>query len=479
MKFSIILLIVTVFVLSTKTSAQEITIDSQKEELNSSMVTFIELQQKQLASHLDSIKENFDPNLEITPEDIGILRRLKSVSKEVPLEFNSHVKGYIDKYISQNYRPYMNRLLGLSQHYFGIYEKVFKEMGLPEEIKYLSLVESSLNPHLVSTSGAVGPWQFMFATAKFYNLEMNSNIDERKDAYASSYAVGQYIKEAYDQFDDWLLALASYNCGRGCVKRAIERSGLHNPTYWELSAFLPKETRNYIPKYIAMTYVLSNADYYGIEAASTELGSSSNLVMVDRKIDLDNVAKALGVSMQQLKYYNPAFKQRIIIGSIEKPKRLLLPVTEQTNDSLLYVALREIEPVQESTRNSNELMLADEEQKQKKYKVKAGETLTSVSRKFGISVQNLRAWNELSSKSRIIGRSLIVEKPVDNRLAKNIKTASVSAKSNVIVYTVKKGDSLDRIANKFNGSTVSKLKADNGLKSSMIKPGMKLKVNKG
>lgn len=480
MKFSIILSIVAVFVLSTKTSAQEVTIDSQKEELNSSMVTFIELQQKQLASHLDSIKENFDPNLEITPEDLGILRRLKSVSREVPLEFNSHVKGYIEKYTSQNYRPYMNRLLGLSQHYFGIYEKVFEEMGLPDEIKYLSLVESSLNPHLVSTSGAVGPWQFMFATAKFYNLEMNSNIDERKDAYASSYAVGQYLKEAYDQFDDWLLALASYNCGRGCVKRAIERSGLHNPSYWELSPFLPKETRNYIPKYIAMTYVLSNTDYYGIEAVSTELELSNKLVMVDRKIDLDNVAKAIGVTIQQLKYYNPSFKQRIIVGSVEKPKRLLLPLTDVTNDSLLYVALHEVTPIQEESTVKNEgLMLADQQEKQKVYKVKEGETLTSVSRKFGVSVQNLRAWNELSSKSRIIGRSLIVEKPVDTRLAKNIKTASVSAKSSVVVYTVKKGDSLDRIASKFNGSTVSKLKADNGLKSSMIKPGMKLKVNKG
>lgn len=478
MKFSIILSIATVFVLS-RTVAQEVAIDTQKEELNSSMSAFIEFQQKQLASHLDSIKENIDPNLEITPEDLGILRRLKSVSKQVPLEFNSHVRSYIDKYTSKNYRPYMNRLLGLSQHYFAIYESVFEEMNIPEEVKYLSLVESSLNPHLVSTSGAVGPWQFMYATAKFYDLEMNSNIDERKDAYAASYAVARYINEAYNQFGDWLVALASYNCGRGCVQRAIQRSGLTNPSFWELSPFLPKETRNYIPKYIAMTYALSNADYYGIEAETTELQLPSKLLMVDRKITLSNVANAIGMPLDQLKKYNPAFKQNIIVGSVEKPKRLLLPVTESLNDSLLYLALNEVTPLSETIKEEMvESKLASQEQT--KYKVKNGETLVSVSRKFGVSVQNLVAWNGLSSKSKIVGRVLVVEKPINTSLAQNVKKVTTAkAKDNVVVYTVQRGDSLDRIANKFSGSSVSKLKADNGLKSNLIKPGMKLKVNRG
>ncbi|MDR2283503.1 MAG: transglycosylase SLT domain-containing protein, partial [Sphingobacterium sp.] len=382
MKFSITLSIVAVFVFSC-TVAQEVAIDTQKEELNSSMNAFIELQQKQLVSHLDSIKQNIDPNLEVSPEDLGILRRLKSISKEVPLEFNSQVRSYIGKYASQNYRPYMNRLLGLSQHYFSIYEAVFEEAKIPEEIKYLSLVESSLNPHLVSTSGAVGPWQFMYATAKFYDLEMNSNIDERKDAYAASYAVARYINEAHTQFNDWLLALASYNCGRGCVQRAIQRSGFTNPSFWELAPFLPKETQNYIPKYIAMTYVLSNADYYGIEAEATELQMASKLIMVDKKIALANVAEAVGVSLDQLKKYNPAFKQNIVIGSVEKPRRLLLPLTENTNDSLLYLALNEVVLPQQSIRNEEvETKLAV--QGQKKYKVKNGETLVSVSRKLGV-----------------------------------------------------------------------------------------------
>ncbi|MBL1407984.1 LysM peptidoglycan-binding domain-containing protein [Sphingobacterium faecale] len=475
MKFSITLSIATVFVFSC-TVAQEVAIDTQKEELNSSMNAFIELQQKQLASHLDSIKENIDPTLEVSPEDLGILRRLKSISKEVPLEFNSQVRSYIGKYASQNYRPYMNRLLGLSQHYFSIYEAVFEETKIPEEIKYLSLVESSLNPHLVSTSGAVGPWQFMYATAKYYDLEMNGNIDERKDAYAASYAVARYINEAYTQFNDWLLALASYNCGRGCVQRAIQRSGFTNPSFWELAPFLPKETQNYIPKYIAMTYVLSNADYYGIEEEATELQMASKLIMVDKKIALANVAEAVGVSLDQLKKYNPAFKQNIVVGSVEKPRRLLLPITEGTNDSLLYLALNNIVP-QDLLKSEPETKLAV--QGQKKYKVKNGESLVSVSRKLGVPVQDLIAWNGLSSKSKVAGRLLIIEKPVDSHLANNVKAAAARAKNTTVVYTVQRGDSLDRIANKFSGSSVSRLKADNGLKSDMIKPGMKLKINKG
>lgn len=458
--------------------AQEITVDSQKEELSNTMLNFIELQQKQLVSHLDSIKENYDPNLEVSPEDISILRRLRSVTKTIPLELNSQVKEYIVKYSSSNYRPYMNRLLGLSEHYFGIYDQVFDEMNLPQEIRYLSLVESSLNPHLISTSGAVGPWQFMYATAKLYNLEMNSNIDERKDVYAASYAVGQYLKEAYDQFDDWLLALASYNCGRGCVQRAIQRSGLNKPTFWELSPFLPKETRNYIPKYIAMTYVLSSADFYEIAPVSTELDFSNRLVMLDRKVDLTNIAKAVGITMEQLKYYNPAFKQNVVVASVEKKKRLLLPLTENTNDSLLYMALHDHTSVL-SVPKVDESVAFGSNNAIKTYKVRSGETMTSVSRKFGISVQNLKAWNELSSSSKIIGRTLVVERPIDKRLARSINAASSKAKSNVLVYTVKNGDSLDRIANKYSGVTVAKLKADNGLKGNLIKPGMKLKINRG
>lgn len=453
-------------VLCTVVKAQEIAIDDHKEELRSSMIGYIETLNSRLSSELDSIRDYVDSDLENNPEDVIIFKRLKSISQTIPLDYNSQVRAHIDRYTSRNYRPYMSRLMGLSQYYFPIYEQVFREQGIPQEVKYLSLVESSLDPHLVSRSGAVGPWQFMYATAKMYNLDMDSYLDERKDAYASSYAVTQYLNEAYNQFGDWLLALASYNCGRGCVQRAIERSGLQQPSFWELSPYLPQETRNYIPKYIAMTYVMEMADFYVIEPVHTELDLESKVLMVDRAVDMKHIAHAAQVSLERLKQYNPAYKRNVVNGTTERPKRLVLPITEGINDSLLYIAL-----------HTNTGPAAEPVQLAETYKVKQGETIHDVAKKFDVSVQDLRAWNGLTNKSSVAGKTLVLAQDVNPGLTSNVNKAASKTKGSKIVYhTVRKGDSLDRIAKNYKGSTVAKLKADNNLKSNLIRPGMKIKV---
>lgn len=468
-----------IFVFSNaKVFAQEVSTEMfYNEDFRNSILEYIETKNQEVIMELDSIKGKTNSSSPITPEDVEIFKRSKYLSKTIPLEYNDEVKFYIDKYISSNYRPYMNRLLGLGKHYFPIYESVLKQAGVPEEVKYLSLVESSLDAHLVSRSGAVGPWQFMHITAKEYNLEMSTYLDERKDAYSSSYAVSQYLLDAYNQFGDWLLALASYNCGRGCVQRAIAKSGFAQPTFWELAPFLPQETRNYIPKYIAMTYVLSDPDFYDIKAESTELGLAHKVVFISKTIDIDNVANAIGMTSADLKKYNPAYKRNLVNGSVEKPKRLLLPLTSNTNDSLLYLALNDAKPILDSKTREVE-RIADG--KVTKYKVRGGETLASISTKFGVSVQNLKAWNSLHTRSAIAGKTLIVEQPINEQLARRTQSvAAVKKPTGMIVYTVKKGDSLDGIANAHKGLTVNKLKADNGLKTNLIKPGMKLKINQG
>lgn len=453
-------------VFSTIVTAQEIAIEDHKEELRNSMMGYIETLNNKLSAELDSIRDNIDANVENTTEDVVIFKRLKSINQTIPLEYNSQVRAYIDKYVSRNYRPYMNRLKGLSDYYFPIYEQVFREQGIPEELKYLSLVESSLDPHLVSRSGAVGLWQFMYATAKNYNLDMDSYIDERKDVYASSYAVTQYLSEAYDQFGDWLLALASYNCGRGCVQRAIAKSGMSQPSYWELSPYLPQETQNYIPKYIAMTYAMEMADFYDIVSAETDLNLESKVLMLDRTIDMRHIARAADIPLEQLKKYNPAYKRTIINGNVDHPKRLVLPISGGLNDSLLYVVLH-------TNSGSGEELV----QFASTYTVPPGQSIQDVARKFGVSVQDLRAWNNLTSKSSIVGKTLILSKEVDSKLASGVhKATSQKREPRIIYYTVKKGDSLDRIANKHKGATVARLKADNSLKSNLIRPGMKLKV---
>lgn len=447
-------------------TAQEMAIDDHKEDLRSSMIGYIETLHSRLSAELDSIRDNVDADITTDTEDVIIFKRLKSINQTIPLAYNSQVRAYIDRYTSRNYRPYMSRLRGLSQYYFPIYEEVFREQGLPEEVKYLSLIESSLDPHTVSRSGAVGLWQFMYATAKIYNLDMDSYTDERKDAYASSYAVTQYLSEAYNQFGDWLLALASYNCGRGCIQRAIARSGLEQPSFWELSSYLPQETRNYIPKYIAMTYVMEMADFYDIEAVETELNAENKVLMLDKTVDMKHIADAAQVSLEQLKQYNPAYKRNVVNGTVERPKRLVLPISEGLNDSLLYVAL-----------NTNSGPVVESAPWASTYKVRRGETIQDVANKFGVSVQNLRAWNDLTNKSSVEGKTLVLSQAVSPKLASNAHKATSQKKgSKTVYYTVKKGDSLDRIAKNHKGSTVARLKADNNLKSSLIRPGMKLKI---
>ncbi|MCA5005942.1 lytic transglycosylase domain-containing protein [Sphingobacterium bovistauri] len=472
--------IISVFSLKAQVS-EKISIDNDFYNYNQSTLASPMEEHMNLLLELDSIKKNVDQNVDVSMEDATILRRMKAIVNAIPLDYNSRVKYYIDKYISSNYRPYMNRLHGLSSHYFKIYDQVFEELGVPKEVKYLSLVESSLNPHLVSTSGAVGPWQFMYTTAKIYDLDMNSQVDERKDIYASTYAMSKYLIESYDQFNDWLLALASYNCGRGCVQRAIKRSGMNSPTYWELSPFLPKETQNYIPKFVAMTYVMSNANLYDIEPISTELAYNSKVIMVDKKVDLHHVAQAINLDLDKLKHYNPAYKKTLINGTVENPKRLFVPITPQLNDSLLYVALHSSSSTVSTVREEAE-DLAASIGSLRKHRVKQGESLSSLSGKYGVSVQDLKAWNNLRSSSLAAGRSLVVSRPQNSSLAKNVASVERVKKeqqSRMAYYVVKKGDSLDRIARKFDGSSVSKIKTDNNLKNSFIKPGMKLKIRKG
>src|SRR5690606_24408624 len=255
MKNRLWLVIFWVFGLYSLSSAQDIA-DIETEPVPLYLIEAASNQRDVIISGLDSLKTlaYYEPLL--TAEDSLIFNRMRKIQKTVPLALNEEIKSYIDKYISRNYNPYMSKLQGLGQYYFPIYEKILTEHSLPEEIKYISVIESSLDPHLVSRSGAVGLWQFMYPTAKIYDLTMDSYVDERKDPYAACYAASRYFMDAYNEFNDWLLALASYNCGRGCVRRAIERSGLQNPDFWQLSPYLPKETQNYIPKFIAMTYAL-------------------------------------------------------------------------------------------------------------------------------------------------------------------------------------------------------------------------------
>jgi membrane-bound lytic murein transglycosylase D len=180
-------------------------------------------------------------------------RRLDSVRKDIQLDYNEYVQAYIDLYMRN--REEMGQVAGLTKYYFPIYEKAFREAGIPEEIKFLSIVESKLDPNAVSRVGATGLWQFMGTTAKIYGLNMDNYVDERRDPIQSSYAAAAYLKDAYQEFGDWLLAIASYNCGKSNVERAVEKAG-GVTDFWSIRQYLPVETRGYVPAFIAMNYVM-------------------------------------------------------------------------------------------------------------------------------------------------------------------------------------------------------------------------------
>lgn len=389
-----------------------------------------------IISRLDSLKTltHYDPLH--TAADSLMFNRMRRIQKSIPLAINEKIKTYINTYSSRNYNPYLSKLQGLAQYYFPIYEKILSENQLPDEIKYISVVESSLNPHLVSRAGAVGLWQFMYPTAKMYDLTINSNIDERKDPYAACYAASRYFSEAYDEFNDWLLALASYNCGRGCVRRAIQRSGLEDPDFWQLSPYLPLETRNYIPKFIAMTYVLKHTDEYGISAGATDFAWETKSVMVEKPVNLVQIARAVNLPLETVKKFNPAYKRTIVKASKESPKRVVLPETEHLNDSLLYAALN-------NRLEASESLLASGD---------------------GSELSN-PAKNQIGKDETILASA-----PGKSKSTKRTATYTT--------YTVRKGDTLSHIAKRFRGVTVSQIKADNNLHSNRLQIGQKLRIKK-
>jgi membrane-bound lytic murein transglycosylase D len=261
-------------------------------------------------------------------------KRLDSIQKDVPLDYNEYVQDNIDTYLSAQ-RGDISREVGLAKYYFPIYEKAFRDAGIPDEIKYLSIVESQLNPTAVSRVGATGPWQFMGTTARLYGLKMDDYVDERRDPIQSSYAAAAYLKDAYQQFGDWLLAIASYNCGKSNVIEAIEKAG-GATDYWSIRQYLPVETRGYVPAYIAITYVMNYYKKHNITPQECSFSTKTDTVSVDKFVSLNSVAHVLQIDLAQLSILNPAYVRMIINGSPEAPKRLVIPQSAKDRYSALY-----------------------------------------------------------------------------------------------------------------------------------------------
>lgn len=396
--------------------------------------------------------------------------RLDSIQKMVPLSYNEYVQNFIAIYSKQ--KDKMGKMLGLSNYYFPIFEKALVSYNIPVEIKYLSIIESSLNPHAISRVGATGLWQFMFGTAKAYGLNMDNFVDERKDPIQASYAAAAYFRDAYDELGDWLLAIAAYNCGKGNVTRAIEKAGSRD--FWEIRRFLPKETRDYVPAFIAALYVMNYAEKHDIATQNSSLYQKTDTILVNHFVALADVSKVLNLDEAVLSSLNPSYKKKIVNGTLQVPKRIILPSVDQSKYAQLYDVLNnDVEVAQEiilaSTDDVRELrkkVPAKTGAKVTYHKVSSGQNLGAIADKYGIEVQDLKVWNSLKGSTIIPGQKLKIYKP----------GLMPKVKAPYFTYKVKIGDTLSGIAEKFEGATVANIKKANGLNKATLQPGMLLKI---
>ena len=399
--------------------------------------------------------------------------RLDSIKKDVPLDYNEYVQSYIDIYTHN--RDEMGHVLGLAQYYFPIYEKAFRDAGIPEEIKYLSIVESKLDPNAISRVGATGPWQFMFTTAKLYGLNMDDYVDDRRDPIQASYAAAAYLKDAYQEFGDWLLAIASYNCGKSNVEHAIEKAGASD--FWSIRQYLPAETRGYVPAFIAVAYVMNYYGKHNIIPQACNFSLKTDTVLVNKYVALSTVSQVLNIDIKELTILNPAYKRQIINGSNKVPRRLVIPQIDKEKYGALYDALNSSTVVATAPQPMYASYHENKTEELPAYhKVRRGETLRDIADTYGVEVQDLKVWNHLHSNKAVTGQRLRLSEAADEP---KDSPSSATHRHNYITYKVKSGDTLSGIASKFEGASVEKIRSINGLKKDRLQPGMTIRINRG
>jgi membrane-bound lytic murein transglycosylase D len=349
----------------------------------------------------------------IYPDSIYI-HRLANIESVIDLTYNEQVKAYIHVY-TQKKREKLSVLLGLADYYFPIFEHILLEFNLPVELKYLAIIESALNPNATSRMGATGLWQFMYGTGKVYKLEINSDVDQRRDPIQSTYAAATYLRDLYAMFGDWTLALAAYNCGPGNVKKAIARSG-GKTNFWDIYYKLPKETRGYVPAFIGATYAMHYYKDHGIYPMKLDMSLAVDTLHVSKEIHFGQISEVLQVPIELIQTLNPQYKRDIIPAKL-KNYSLVLPVEHvipfiQLEDSI-YNHKRDIffDPSKRHLKPANSVAHGEIPSNANKvvYKVKSGDNLGYIASKYDVKVTDLRKWNNIGKNNLIrAGQNLVI-----------------------------------------------------------------------
>ncbi len=346
-------------------------------------------------------------------DDALIIERLGKLPTVIEMPFNSIVKGAIRYYAN---RPQLvENMLGLSLYYMPIFEAALERHQMPLELKYLPVIESALVPTAVSKAGAGGLWQFMPPTAKGLGLEINSLVDQRRDPYLASDAAARYLKQLYQTYDDWSLAIAAYNCGPGNVNKALRRAGDGKHDFWEIYPFLPTETRGYVPTFIAANYIMNYHKDHNISPALARRPLVTDTVHVTRRVHFDQISQVMDIPVAELRALNPQFRTDLIPGDI-RPYSLVLPSLQAyayivNEDSIVnhnatkYSRRGVVEPASGAVTGRDSRGEYYDEEVVKWHTVKKGETLSKIARKYGISVAEIRKYNRVG-KSVKAGKKL-------------------------------------------------------------------------
>ncbi len=420
--------------------------------------------------------------------DAEMMRRLEAMNSFIKLPYNDVVKNYIIQY-SERMTTRMGRVMGLSTYYFPIFEDILLRYGLPQELKYMAIIESMLNPVATSRAGARGIWQFMYQTGTSYGLEINSYVDERLDVEKAVDAAARYLRDAYRTFGDWALAISSYNCGAGNVSKAIRRAD-GKRDYWSIYPYLPRETRNYVPAFVAAMYAMTYYREYGIVPQMTGVPAQTDTFMIRRNLHFDQIEAVVGVPKEDLQNLNPQYVNDIIPGN-NHPYVLKLPYTWtarflDANRDTLYaykadslVNGRILQDQRKSSGKSTGKSSGGSSSQQRiAYKVKSGDYLGKIASKYGVTVAQIKSWNRLKSNNIQIGQTLYIYRnggPVISQGSTGGSSSS-SSKPKTVIYTVKSGDSLYKIAKNYPGVSAEDIKKANGLSSDAIRAGQKLTI---
>ncbi|MGK7390923.1 MAG: LysM peptidoglycan-binding domain-containing protein [Candidatus Cyclobacteriaceae bacterium M2_1C_046] len=406
-----------------------------------------------------------------------IADRLSCIENEIPLHLNEKVYAFIN-YFAVKDREYTRLMLKRKNLYFPIFEKYLKKHGLPDELKYLAIIESGLNPKAVSHARAVGLWQFMPLTGRSFKLHQDWYIDERIDFEASTEAACLYLKQLYGMFGDWELAIAAYNTGPGNVRKAIRRSG-YKKTFWEIYPLLHRETRSYLPQFTAMTYVLNYADEHNLFEEQLEYLPVYDTIRVNDFVNLETLAAQLNICLEDIQKLNPALMRNAVPANVNdfvlripyKTKEVLNNNRVAILDSASRTGREELAHMARNTIGStygrDKIV----------HRVRSGDVLGTIAGKYGVRIADIKKWNNLRSNLIRVGQPLSIwlnSNSYGNSTAGN-KRYPVSIPDSKI-YTVQPGDTLWDISRKYEGLTIEKIKELNNMNTSNIKPGQKLKL---